>query len=85
MYYAAKDLHFQTDLTNFAITMKITIKIYHLFTVKTERWKETNVFVYRREPKSPRTDHRLSRLLFRSTSHNNTPFTYILPSTKGAT
>lgn len=59
MQHTARELHSQTDLTNIAITTKITIIIYSLFTVITQRRKETNALAYRTEPKSPHIDHLL--------------------------
>lgn len=55
--HAAGELLSQMDLTNIAITMKITIVIYNPFTVITERRKKTNALVYRTEPKSPHIHH----------------------------
>lgn len=51
--HVARELLSQMDLTNIAITMKITIVINNPFTMVTERRKKTNALVYRTEPKSP--------------------------------
>ena len=59
MQHAARELHSQVDLTNIAITLRVTIVIYNLITAITERTKETNALAYRTEPKSPHTDHLL--------------------------
>lgn len=55
--HASRELLSQMDLTTIVIMMKITVVIYNPLTVIMEGRKETNVLVYRTEPKSPHIHH----------------------------